>query len=115
MDMNVYQLNAKETAVYPTDYAIPAELVGLVYTTLGLAGEAGELANKVKKILRDDGGTLSKSRRTELLHELGDVLWYVSQVAIELDYGLAQVALANLHKLQVRKDSDSLGGSGDTR
>lgn len=115
MDMNVYQRNARQTAIYPTNYKIPPGTVGLLYTSLGLAGESGEFANKVKKVLRDDDGRLSLERRDQLLDELGDILWYASQVAAELESDLASVALSNLQKLNQRKQSQSLGGSGDAR
>ncbi|MFN3369690.1 MAG: nucleoside triphosphate pyrophosphohydrolase family protein, partial [Thermus sp.] len=73
MTLNEYQQEAKKTALYP-------EVYRLLYPTLGLAGESGELANKVKKILRDHGGNLSQATREDLVAELGDVLWYVAQL-----------------------------------
>lgn len=108
MTLNEYQQEAKKTALYPEAYR-------LLYPTLGLAGEAGELANKVKKILRDHGGNLSQTTREDLLAELGDVLWYVAQLATDLGVSLEEVAQANLAKLHARLKGGKLGGSGDNR
>ena len=88
MNLNEYQQAARETAIYPTD-------IGLAYTTLGLAGEAGELANKVKKVYRDDAGILTTEARWKLADELGDVLWYVAAVASEIGIKLGN--LPNIH------------------
>ena len=106
-----YQDACKRTAVYPGS----GESAGLTYTALGLVGEAGEIANKVKKVLRDDGGDLSAERRMALAGELGDVLWYVAQVATEAGLDLDFVAAANLHKLADRQEREVLRGSGDER
>lgn len=108
MTLNEYQEKAKETAIYP-------KYRGLEYTTLGLVGEAGEIANKVKKIIRDDDGILLGEKRSEIAGELGDVLWYVAQIAEELDIHLVTVAENNLNKLSVRKKTNTLKGSGDKR
>ena len=108
---NEYQMAVTETAVYPG----PGTLNGLAYVTLGLAGEAGELANKVKKAYRDDGEELTPLRKAELKKELGDVLWYASQMATELGILLADVAADNLDRLQSRKQRGTLHGSGDNR
>ncbi|GAA5334688.1 MULTISPECIES: nucleoside triphosphate pyrophosphohydrolase family protein [Thermus] len=108
MTFDAYQEEAKKTALYPEAYR-------LLYPTLGLAGEAGELANKVKKVLRDHGGRLTPEIREALLQELGDVLWYVAQVATDLEVRLEAVAQANLEKLRSRKARGKLSGSGDNR
>ena len=108
MHLNEYQTHAKKTAVYPNH-------VGLLYTTLGLAGEAGELANKVKKVFRDDSGILTEQASWRLADELGDVLWYVAMLADELGIGLEAVAELNLNKLAARKSNDTLHGNGDER
>ncbi|BDG16480.1 MULTISPECIES: nucleoside triphosphate pyrophosphohydrolase family protein [Thermus] len=108
MTLDAYQEEAKKTALYPEAYR-------LLYPTLGLAGEAGELANKVKKVLRDHGGTLTPETREALLQELGDVLWYVAQVATDLGVSLEAVAQANLEKLRSRQARGKLSGSGDNR
>ncbi|MGC8905508.1 nucleoside triphosphate pyrophosphohydrolase family protein [Thermus sp.] len=108
MSFEEYQKEAQKTALYP-------EAHRLVYPALGLAGEAGELANKVKKVLRDHGGQLSEEAREAILAELGDVLWYAAQVATDLGASLEAVAQANLEKLRSRKERGRLGGSGDNR
>lgn len=108
MTFDAYQQEARKTALYPEAYR-------LIYPTLGLAGEAGELANKVKKVLRDQGGEVTEEIRKALLAELGDVLWYVAQVATDLGASLEAVAQANLEKLRSRQERGKLGGSGDTR
>lgn len=108
MDMDKYQAEASTTAKYPEDS-------GLVYCVLGLASEAGEVAGKLKKAIRDENGVLSESRKEDLLSELGDVLWYCSMVALELDATLSSVAQANLNKLFDRKDRGVIGGDGDKR
>jgi NTP pyrophosphatase (non-canonical NTP hydrolase) len=109
MEFNEYQRLAIKTAVYPC--------VGknFVYPTLGLAGEAGEVAEKVKKIFRDSGGEMTAEQKELLLKELGDVLWYVSAIAHELGTGLEDVAELNLRKLSDRKDRGMIHGSGDKR
>ena len=109
MTLSDYQARARATAVYPG--------VGdnLLYPTLGLCGEAGEVAEKIKKMVRDDGGALSDERREALSKELGDVLWYVAQLATEADLDLQAIAEANIEKLLSRRDRNVLQGSGDDR
>ncbi len=104
MEFNEYQTEARKTAVYPPD-------VGLQYTALGLAGEAGEVANKVKKVLRGDGAIDTKA----VQGELGDVLWYISNLATELGIKLDDIANDNLAKLRDRMARGVLKGSGDNR
>jgi NTP pyrophosphatase (non-canonical NTP hydrolase) len=89
--------------------------VGLSYPALGLAGEAGEVAEHVKKSIRDDGGVVTPERREALGKELGDVLWYLAQLATELELDLDEVADANLQKLRSRQLRGVLSGSGDDR
>lgn len=109
MTFEEYQKESRKTAVYP---AIGASYV---YPTLGLVGEAGELAEKVKKIFRDGGGVVSNERRDEIQKELGDVLWYLAQLATELNISLEETAWKNLEKLFSRKDRGTLHGDGDNR
>lgn len=109
MELSDFQARSRRTATYP------GAGDNLVYPTLGLAGEAGEVAEKVKKLLRDDGGVLSDERRAALAAELGDVLWYVAQVATEAGLGLEEIAAANLDKLLSRQQRGVLSGSGDDR
>ena len=105
MRLNDYQDEARKTAIYPIDD-------GLTYTALGLCGEAGEVAEKIKKWIRGDNGI---SLKEDLLYELGDVLWYLSNLAFELNYTLEDVAKVNLDKLGVRMKNDTIKGSGDNR
>ena len=108
MDFQDYQQKARETAIYPSEHSI-------LYPTLGLCGEAGEVAEKVKKVIRDKGGEFDEFDRMSIRKELGDVLWYISQLACDIDVTLASVATANLEKLRVRKENGTLQGSGDDR
>ena len=87
----------------------------MTYPALGLAGEAGEVAEHAKKAIRDDGGIVTEERRRAMAKELGDVLWYVSQLASELDLELEEVAQANLEKLLSRQRRGVLSGGGDER
>lgn len=109
MELSDYQERSRATAVYPGAGA------NLLYPTLGLCGEAGEVAEKIKKMVRDDAGVLSPERREALAKELGDVLWYVAQLATEAGLELDAVAAGNLDKLLSRRDRDVLRGSGDDR
>ncbi len=109
MDLRDYQRESRATAVYP------GAGDNLTYPALGLCGEAGEVAEKVKKLLRDDAGVLTDERREALAGELGDVLWYLAQVATEARLDLAEVAAANLAKLRSRQERQVLRGSGDSR
>lgn len=111
MDFGTYQRMAAGTAVYPGQ----GGPMGVVYTSLGLVGEAGEIANKAKKIIRDDAGNLTAERKQDLAAELGDVLWYAAQLATELRVSLDEVALSNLDKLRARAAKGALRGSGDNR
>jgi NTP pyrophosphatase (non-canonical NTP hydrolase) len=104
-----YQERSRQTAVYPNAGA------NLVYPALGLCGEAGEVAEKIKKAIRDDGGILTPERRAALAGELGDVLWYLAQLSTEAGLDLADLAEANLAKLLSRQERDVLQGSGDER
>jgi NTP pyrophosphatase (non-canonical NTP hydrolase) len=109
LDMLTYQVKAAQTAVYPD--------IGnnFVYPTLGLVGEAGELANKAKKVMRDHGGKMPEEFRAAMVDELGDVLWYVAVLANELGVSLADVGEMNLEKLAKRQRAGTLRGSGDRR
>ena len=109
MTLSDFQRRSRATAVYP------GAGDNLLYPTLGLCGEAGEVAEKVKKMVRDDGGELTAARRDALAGELGDVLWYVAQLATEADLDLGDVAQANLAKLRSRQERAVLQGSGDDR
>lgn len=108
MQFNEYQKESGKTRVA---HSTPPVL----YTTLGLVGEAGEVAEKVKKLYRDDGGTISEERRELLKKELGDVLWYIAQLAHDLDLELEDIATHNLEKLAERQQKNRIHGDGDTR
>ncbi len=86
-----------------------------MYPTLGLSGETGEIAEKVKKIIRDDQGVITDEKRDQIAKEAGDVLWYLSQLATEIDYSLEDIAQMNLDKLASRSARGVLSGSGDNR
>lgn len=113
LTLDQYQEDAFTTAIYP-DKGEGIEGYGLTYAVLGLAGEAGELANIAKKIIRD-GMPDEWTTTNKLAAELGDVLWYVAAVASELGLELGDIAAANLEKLQGRAQRGTLGGSGEDR
>lgn len=113
-DLVAYQRNTARTAIYP-GAGDTYSFTGLSYATLGLVGEAGEMANKVKKIARDSQSVVSSMDRARLADELGDVLWYVSQMATQLGFDLDAIASANLSKLADRARRGTLQGSGDRR
>ena len=104
-----YETEAAVTAIYPNRGN------NLIYPVLGLVGEAGEIANKVKKIQRDHASVMTEEMRNQLGEELGDVFWYLAACAYELDFKLADLAEANLQKLAQRKQRGTLHGSGDNR
>jgi len=108
MELSEYQRLSRRTAEYPREQ-------WLAYPALGLAGEAGEVAEHVKKTLRDDGGAVGAERRAAMAKELGDVLWYVAQLASELELDLDEIASENLEKLRSRQRRGVLSGSGDDR
>lgn len=103
-----YQKRGIATAVYGEGSAI-------VYPALGLAGEAGEVANKVKKVIRDKGGVFSQEAKDDIAAEVGDVLWYINAIAHDLGYTLEQIMLMNLDKLESRMARGTIQGSGDKR
>ena len=110
MELNDYQKRALKTAIYKDiSQSIP------IYPVLGLCGEVGEIAEKIKKIIRDEDSLLTDENRELLKKELGDVLWYLSVLAFELRLELDDVAQSNLEKLKDRKDRNKLKGSGDNR
>ncbi|MGA9313889.1 MAG: nucleoside triphosphate pyrophosphohydrolase family protein [Solirubrobacteraceae bacterium] len=108
MDLSEYQRESRRTAEYPRE-------AWLAYPALGLAGEAGEVAEHAKKAIRDDAGKVSDERCAAMSKELGDVLWYVAQLASELDLSLDDIAKQNLEKLFSRQARGVLSGSGDDR
>ena len=109
MDFKTYQEQSRKTATYPD--------IGynFVYPTLGLAGESGEVVEKIKKIIRDKNGVIDENAKLEIMKEMGDVLWYLSQLATELNLSLDEIADGNLKKLFSRKERNKLHGNGDNR
>ena len=107
MDMNDYQAQARITAIYPED-------LDLIYTALGLTGESGEVAEKVKKMIRD-GTELNIVKKGEIALELGDVLWYIANLAHEIGVSLETIAKTNIKKINNRAENDTIKGSGDQR
>lgn len=103
-----YQRSAATTAIFP-------QALGAMYPALGLCGEAGEVAELVKKAYRDDGGDFDPARLEALHKELGDCLWYIATLAALAGLSLADIAQANLAKLASRQARGVLGGSGNTR
>lgn len=109
MTFEEYQKKSRKTAKYPDAGS------NFIYPTLGLVGETGEVAEKIKKVIRDDGGEILPEKRKEIEKELGDVLWYVTQLATELNFSLDEIAEKNIEKLYSRLERGTLGGSGDNR
>lgn len=105
-NLNNYQMQARTFAIYP-------EQMKVTYPTLGLTGEAGEVADKVKKIYRD--GRDDAKFRGEIAKEIGDVLWYCAILADDLGFSLQQVAEMNIYKLQQRRSAGNIIGNGDNR
>ncbi|MBP9864321.1 nucleoside triphosphate pyrophosphohydrolase family protein [Patescibacteria group bacterium] len=109
MTFQEYQLAARKTAVYPNQGS------NYIYPTLGLVGEAGEVAEKIKKVIRDEQQVMTPEKIQELSKELGDVLWYIAQLSTELGLDLEDVASGNIQKLQSRLERGVTHGSGDNR
>lgn len=106
---NEYQRKAAKTAIYPKNHSI-------LYPALGLAGEAGEVANKVKKFIRDGYDQENfEQKKIELASEIGDVMWYCAALARDIGFDLNDIAAANLDKLQSRAERGTIGGEGDKR
>ncbi len=108
MNLNEYQQKALETAIYPQEFKV-------IYPALGMAGEAGEVADKVKKIIRDNNGKISEEKALEIAKEVGDVLWYCATMAKDLGFDLEAIAQMNYDKLRSRQERGKIGGNGDNR
>ncbi len=108
MTLNEYQEHALETAIYPAESRI-------IYPTLGQTGEAGEVADKVKKIIRDNHKEFTPEKKAEIMKEIGDVLWYCATLSHDLGYTLDEVAQTNVDKLRSRMERSKITGSGDNR
>ena len=109
LTFNEYSDIFKQTAIYPN------KGMNLYYPTLGLCGETGEIAEKIKKIHRDNGGVVTIDDVAALAKELGDVLWYINALCYELGLSFEQVAELNRAKLLDRLERNKLQGSGDNR
>lgn len=108
MTLNEYQEKALETAIYPKEFKI-------IYPTLGLTGESGECADKVKKVIRDGNAEFTDEKKSEIAKEIGDVLWYCANLANDIGYTLDTIAEMNYAKLKSRQERNKLTGSGDNR
>ncbi len=108
MELNEYQKAALSTAIYPNDGTIS-------YLALALCGEAGELADKVKKVLRDKKGQFYNADITAIALELGDIRWYAANLAKVLGYDLSDIAQLNIEKINSRVERGTLHGTGDNR
>lgn len=108
MNFADYQTQASKTAIYDDADAI-------IYPALGLLSEAGEVAGKVKKVLRDDKGMFLPEKREAIADEVGDVLWYIASLCTDLGIGMEVIAQRNLDKLNSRLARGVIGGSGDNR
>ena len=114
LTFNDYQKFARETAIYKD---------GIFYPALGLCGESGEaidivkkwMADKIKKIYRDNNGIISEDNKEQLVKEMGDVLWYLANMATDLNMTLEDVARKNLEKIQIRQQKNLIHGEGDNR
>ena len=107
LTFNNYQKYARETAIYTGN--------GIYYPALGLCGEAGEVADKIKKIYRDKSGKISEEDKHQIVKEMGDVLWYLANMASDLNITLEDVAKTNLEKINIRKEKNLIHGEGDNR
>lgn len=109
MNFQEYQKKAFETAIYPQKGN------NIVYPSLGLGGETGEVLEKIKKVIRDENLKINLEKKEELIKELGDVLWYLAALSTELKLDLNDIAEKNILKLSSRKERNLLHGSGDNR
>ncbi|MDD2909887.1 MAG: nucleoside triphosphate pyrophosphohydrolase family protein [Candidatus Pacebacteria bacterium] len=109
MNFNEYQQKARQTAIYPNKDN------NFIYPTLGLVGEAGEVAEKIKKVIRDNNGIITQEKKEEIKKELGDVLWYIANLAHELNIDLEDIAEGNIEKLFSRMERNKVHGDGDNR
>src|SRR5438552_8219236 len=115
MNFEEYQRLSKKSAIYPSLGVSDGPFVGWIYPSLGLAGETGEVVENIKKLIRDNRLALDDEFREKIKKELGDILWYVSQLASELSLSLADIAKSNLDKVESRRARGLLHGRGDER
>lgn len=113
MNIDDYQVWTRTTAKYPSG---TSEFeASLPYLVMGLAGEAGEVANKYKKIIRDKHGIMDDNDEIAIVDELGDVLWYIARIVDEIGYSFSDLIDVNYHKIESRVERGVIGGSGDRR
>ena len=116
LKIDEYQRKAHETANYPSvTIGKEAHAIDYIYPALGLAEEAGEVAGKFAKAVRDNQGVLDEERRLQIEKELGDVLWFVAELCTVLNVDMGSIAQINLDKLASRKARGVIHGSGDDR
>ena len=128
MNFEEYQKRAGALAEYPDVYVFEEgcnedgkesdhqyNLSRYVYPALGLVGEAGEVAEKIKKIVRNNNGKYDEDKKNEIKKELGDVLWYIQQLCTEFGLSMDHVAWTNISKLEDRKERNVIKGEGDNR
>ena len=113
MTLEEYQKKSRETALYADNEVFKNSPI--IYPTLGLAGESGEVVDKIKKILRNKNGDFTAEDKKDLEKELGDVLWYLSQITTELGLSLDSIAFTNIEKLQSRLKRNAINSVGDNR
>ena len=109
MEFDDYQKIAWESAIYPDKGK------NIIYPSLGLGGETGEVLEKIKKIMRDGNSKITEEKKTDLIKEIGDVLWYLAALSTELKTDLNEIAKINIDKINSRKERDQIHGSGDNR
>jgi NTP pyrophosphatase (non-canonical NTP hydrolase) len=109
MEFKEYESIIEKTAIYPNRGN------NIIYPTLGLVGESGEVAEKVKKLIRDEKGVVNEEFKANIKKELGDVLWYITALSLEIGFSLESIAEANISKLIKRRETNTLSGSGDHR
>ena len=109
LTFNEYQKKSRKTAIYPNTGK------NFIYPALGLAGETGEVIEKIKRIIRDKNGIVDKEIKEGIEKELGDVLWYIAQLCTELGLSMEDIARKNLEKLTLREKRGTIRGEGDNR
>ena len=114
MNMNDYQKEAHTTASYPVG-RIAGHDINYIYPVMGLTEEAGEVSGKFAKAVRDCNGVITEERKAEIVKELGDVLWFISEICTCLDVSLSSIAEKNISKLRSRKERGVIHGEGDNR
>ena len=108
ISVDEYQSIAIKTAIYPNTHKI-------VYPMIGLSGEVGEVAEKIKKTIRDNNGQFDDDRKIQIAYEIGDVLWYCANLANDLELSLSDIVQMNINKITTRSCGNKIHGSGDNR